>query len=471
MDAYMFTQISIETITACNRRCSYCPNSIFDRSSVKYKKLMDDKLFYKIIDELAELNFKGKLIPHGYGEPLMDHRLSQLIIYSKTKLPEIEIVLHSNGDFLNVDKYKELVQAGVNHFSITQHGPKRSYGLDEVINYRKHNDFDNVGFSLAKFGKYTTLLNRGGLVDRQPFFKRRICFDPTGGVTVNYLGNVILCCNDYLGTIVFGTLKSQRLIDIWESKTYSRIRKECRRGIFNYEICRKCSGITKINKNTSKKAFVQISADQVEKLKGFIEYIELTREDICPESLYQVNTDTMKRIMDHIKAKLPGAIQGKILEVGCRQGQMLNIFKMEGHSPVGITLNKDDVIECTKKGLIAYEMDPSFLDFDDEQYDFLWCRHYLIQSIFPAYTLAEFFRVIRPGGYCYIEVPVVDSPQNHESDRNNFSVLGKKMWSALITRTGFLTIEVINLEGKGPNNLNDAYWGFVLERPSKTVHY
>ena len=464
MTINMLTEISIETITACNRRCLYCPNSKFNRGATKNKKLMEDKLFFKIIDELAELGFKGELKPHGYGEPLLDHRLPELISYAKTNLPEAKILLYSNGDLLNIDKYNELVKSGVRGFIITPHGSERNTGMDEVIDYMNRYKPQDVDFILQKI---ETFLNRGGLIDRQPSLKRKTCFDPTTAVAVDYQGNVILCCNDYLGTEVLGTLKNQRLIDIWESKRYKRIRKELRRGLFSCDICKKCSGIIEINSNTNEMPFVQLDSDQLKKIKDFI---RATRENTSPELLSQASTLPMKQIINHIKTKLPSAIQGRILDVGCGQGHMLEIFKEEGHSPVGITLNKEDIMECAKKGLTACEMDQSFLEFEDEEYDFLWCRHYLILSTFPAYTLAEFFRVIKPGGYCYIELPDANSPINHENNRNNFSVLGKNMWSELITRTGFTTKEIIHLEGKVTSSLNHTYWGFILERPSHTVY-
>ena len=55
------TCITIETTTYCNRRCSYCPNSVFERSSKKNTQLMNPALFRKIIDDLAEVGFKGQL--------------------------------------------------------------------------------------------------------------------------------------------------------------------------------------------------------------------------------------------------------------------------------------------------------------------------------------------------------------------------------------------------------------------------
>ena len=49
--------VFIETLTACNLRCSYCPNSVFERGLIKNNQEMDIVLFHKIIDELAELNW------------------------------------------------------------------------------------------------------------------------------------------------------------------------------------------------------------------------------------------------------------------------------------------------------------------------------------------------------------------------------------------------------------------------------
>jgi len=65
----------IETLTACNLRCSYCPNSVYERGLIKNNQEMETKLFFKIINELAELNWIGDIQPHSYGEPLLDERL------------------------------------------------------------------------------------------------------------------------------------------------------------------------------------------------------------------------------------------------------------------------------------------------------------------------------------------------------------------------------------------------------------
>ena len=80
-------------------------------------------------------------------------------------------------------------------------------------------------------------------------------------------------------------------------------------------------------------------------------------------------------------------------------------------------------------------MDQSFLEFADNYFDFVWCRHCLEHSIFPYFTLQEISRVIKPEGYLYIEVPVPDTSCQNQTNKNNYSVLGKSMCLDLIKRS------------------------------------
>jgi len=158
---------------------------------------------------------------------------------------------------------------------------------------------------------------------------------------------------------------------------------------------------------------------------------------------------------------IPGS---KILDIGCGQGVALELFLKNGYSPVGITLGGEDLKVCREKGFKVYEMDQSFLGFGDENFDFIWCRHCLEHSIFPYYTLAELFRVLKPRGCLYIEVPAPDTSCNHQTNRNHYSVLGKSMWRDLITRAGFRLLKIMEIKFEtalGP----DTYYTFIQQKP------
>lgn len=156
----------------------------------------------------------------------------------------------------------------------------------------------------------------------------------------------------------------------------------------------------------------------------------------------------------------PGA---RALDVGCGQGTALALFRDAGLAATGIALG-EDVAVCRRRGFDVRDMDFSFLDFDDAAFDLVWCRHVLEHSLFPLFTLAELFRVLRPGGVLYLEMPAPETACRHETNPNHYSVLGKRMWLELIRRAGFAGIEVLTLSfltGLGP----DTYWAFLQRRP------
>ncbi|MBI5637580.1 MAG: hypothetical protein HZA03_06395, partial [Nitrospinae bacterium] len=53
----MFKAVEIETTSACNRDCAYCPVSVSPRPA----KMMDEALFKKIVGDLHAINYKGTL--------------------------------------------------------------------------------------------------------------------------------------------------------------------------------------------------------------------------------------------------------------------------------------------------------------------------------------------------------------------------------------------------------------------------
>ncbi|MGD2030323.1 MAG: SPASM domain-containing protein [Desulfobacterales bacterium] len=236
-DFHHVRMIALETITACNLRCSYCPNSIYERGLPKNKQYMDKNLFAKIMDELAKLRWCGEIQPHSYGEPLLDERLAELISYARKKISGLRVHLFTKGELLNVAIYLELVRAGVTAFTVTQHLPKQSQGVLDVLEYRRQNGASNVAFS---YTKKKHVFNRCGLVKVANEAPCKTCTWPCHNIVIDYEGNVLVCCHDYLEEVIVGNARSQSLIDIWNSTGYQDIRRDIRQGKFNLSICKKC---------------------------------------------------------------------------------------------------------------------------------------------------------------------------------------------------------------------------------------
>lgn len=217
----------IETTTVCTRRCAYCPVS----SRPRPQALMEEGTFRKIIDDLADLGFKGEVHPHFYGEPLCDLRLETFARYAKAKLPACLFKVYTNGDLLTPERFHSLNDAGVDVFRISRHG--KSLGAALVTLKEQY----PAKIEIVGYGEQAgNLMNRGGLLDlpRRP---EQPCYF-VNAITIDYLGNMLLCCNDYGASVILGNVNRDSIKRIWHRH---RIRRSfIMSGLWFYPICRKC---------------------------------------------------------------------------------------------------------------------------------------------------------------------------------------------------------------------------------------
>jgi SAM-dependent methyltransferase len=192
-------------------------------------------------------------------------------------------------------------------------------------------------------------------------------------------------------------------------------------------------------------------------------FLQARRGDIYAEPDSALHREITGQAFDKLQKTFPLPAGAKALDVGCGQGVALEMFRAAGLEAVGVTLGPD-AAACRARGLDVREMDMSFLDFEEAAFDLVWCRHALEHSIFPFFTLAEMCRVLRPGGRLYVEVPAPDTACRHERNPNHYSVLGRAMWTELMQRAGFVSIQGRDwtlTTAAGP----DVYWGFWMVRP------
>jgi len=182
--------------------------------------------------------------------------------------------------------------------------------------------------------------------------------------------------------------------------------------------------------------------------------------DIYPEAPMEPHISITKMM---INALLERGVVGpgvQVLDIGCGQGGALELFRALGAEAIGVTLGTDAAI-CRAKGFEIRCDDQSFLSFGDQEFDLLWCRHVLEHSVAPLFTLSEYRRVVKPGGFVYVETPAPDTSAHHERNPNHYSVLPRSAWMELFRRTDFVleNHKTLNFEVPcGP----DQYWAFLL---------
>lgn len=207
---------------------------------------------------------------------------------------------------------------------------------------------------------------------------------------------------------------------------------------------------------------MKIAPEQIARLEAFFDRIQTETYPDNPSALHtEITAAMLTKTLDMVK--LPKGAQ--VLDVSCGQGVAMETFVKMEFSPIGLSINATDIQACRARGFDVREMDQSLLEFEDGEFDLVWCRHCLEHSIFPYYTLSQFARVLKPGGTLYMEVPAPDTACQHQSNPNHYSVLGKSLWMELIRRNGFTLLDVLDINFQvqaGP----DVYWAFIAQKPA-----
>jgi MoaA/NifB/PqqE/SkfB family radical SAM enzyme len=180
----------------------------------------------KLSIQLQESNFTGDIHITGYGEPLLNPDILQIIeIFSK----KYHVELITNGDRLLNDYYKcsELKEAGlglliVDCYDGDEH-VKQMYNLLEncEIPFRVRDHYDNGSAELMVLYNFN---NRGGLMDNVG--NNKPCWLPMYKAFIDWNGNLGLCCNDWARKQNFGNIHDKDISSLWMSEDFISVRKK-----------------------------------------------------------------------------------------------------------------------------------------------------------------------------------------------------------------------------------------------------
>lgn len=197
---------------------------------------MPEALFDKIVTDLGRNRFCNQFSPHRYGEPLADARMPALLTRARQAMPLAWIRLYTNGDLLSPELF-ERIDPAVDLYVITQHGKRMAPGLRRL--------FAKIGMPHPKIRFQTAAdirrmaSNRGGLID-VGYTPRRACGVVMSELHIDAHGDVMLCCEDYLGEKVFGNVADMTIEEIWTQDERLRVHRANVEGRFVLAKCRTC---------------------------------------------------------------------------------------------------------------------------------------------------------------------------------------------------------------------------------------
>lgn len=267
--------ICLETSSFCNRKCWFCPNSIYQRSEKPVK--MEDKIFYKVLDNLHEIHYDGDITFSYFNEPLaIDDVEEKRIKPLKKVLPDCKLQINTNGDFLTHDRLYRLAESGLDNILISFYdiidNPDFKWDYNgaenEIIKRAKQLGIDtptfitekneliahtadflgtmNVCFIIQNFHK--TALDRAGLMKSPslPPMKERdkLCVFPYINCVIDYSGDFLCCCNIYSGCkehrdFIIGNITENDIFTLYTSDKITNFRKKIIEDVKAYP-CRSC---------------------------------------------------------------------------------------------------------------------------------------------------------------------------------------------------------------------------------------
>ncbi len=245
--------IQIETTTACNAHCSFCPHS--DLVEAGRKGRMSDELLEKIYTELALWPIKPRSIcPFLTNEPFADSRIFDICKRLRGIATTVDLTFFTNASLLDGDRAEKLLSLGgkltifcsLHHINASDY--KRDLGLDferTLANIRNLVACAPFPITVLRVGDGTpadtTFVDfvrreipgaqpmvaphwnwKGDRATHERDLHSNILCPRGGSLTILHDGRVSLCCLDQAGQYPLGDITKQSMLDVFNGAEHAR---------------------------------------------------------------------------------------------------------------------------------------------------------------------------------------------------------------------------------------------------------
>ena len=184
----------------------------------------------------------------------------------------------------------------------------------------------------------------------------------------------------------------------------------------------------------------------------------------------------------------PIIVNGKLLDVGCGNGEYLNLARRFGWDVYGVEPNRNAVFIAKSMGLNVIEGTADKIEYEKECFDVVKMWNVLEHTVSPRKSLLETARVLKKGGYLLLYVPNFDSfekkyfgkywnsleiPRHihhfsfwslkHYLDRTGFRV-EKKLYPGTIVSTYYPSIKLMKDNGISSFVIISKSLGWILKK-------
>lgn len=291
MMEYRYAHLGIEPTNICNANCTFCGY----RFMKKPKFTMSVDLFKRTVDDYASQGGGSLSLTPTVGDPLVDGRILEKIVYARSVSKIGSIFLYTNGILLDKFGYKQVLQSGISRLAISTYmgsseGYKQYYGKDEyprvvrnIVGLLRANkelgnpvevtlhlrcegneslwkttdeyaeiasliDLSNISF-MKEYDNWGGLIQDDDIPDgtvlQVPLSveekSKSPCFEMYRRVHVLANGNVGVCvCRDLDGEINIGSVEHNTITELWQGDRVKEYRSNWTKGILP-DVCVECT--------------------------------------------------------------------------------------------------------------------------------------------------------------------------------------------------------------------------------------
>lgn len=281
------SQVMVDLTEVCNLGCIHCPHPKFKLSTHYGKKMLDQKLNDKMIDEVSNEGYPHvKYIRYtSNGEPLV-HPKSYDMIYKAVKYSKTKVTLTTNGTLLNKKRIEKIFDTGLHMIDISIDAfTKQTYSTVRVggdLDITKKNVIDFINISKKKnintkvvvsfveqkenaheiedFKKFwenagadevliRELHSNSGNTKLDEFLnkkkenqlkKRYPCVYPWERIVLNPRGFLSFCPTDWYGKSEVIDYKKTTIKEVWQGNFYKDLRQQHLKNKFCNNFCKDC---------------------------------------------------------------------------------------------------------------------------------------------------------------------------------------------------------------------------------------
>jgi len=205
---------------------------------------MDESLFKKIIDDLEQLEYSGRLALHSNNEPFLDKRIESFAEIARKQLPKAYIFLYTNGSLLTVERLLKIID-NIDNIYIDNYDDdlQMSEHVQTIYDYCLNDPKISPKITVELRKQNEVLTTRGGQAPnnekRKPISLK--CIFPWQQVIIRPTGKVSLCCNDAHGKYTMGNVTNQTPAEVWNSAEFKEIRRRMKKqGRLGLDLCMFC---------------------------------------------------------------------------------------------------------------------------------------------------------------------------------------------------------------------------------------